>query len=302
MSECEPGIYYGSESLTDDEYFALPYASKSRFWDLQKMPETVRTIDDARAYTARDRDSYALTLGRAFDDAICDPEHWEARYVEGPTKTPSTKAWKKAQAESETPLLVASDFETIKNMVRSLLQHDVAGPIITYPEAKTQVVIVWDDPTTGIRCKGKIDMWSAHLGRSCHIDFKTWSQKRPGVPFARAFGYESCDYGYDVQAAHYLDGVEALRGGGGLREFLIIAVNKAPESWKPELHAVHVARYRRDSLEAAIRVRDELLVTWMSIKDGSWKPGPSRVHELETVRDYEDHHANTPLTREAAFL
>ena len=295
----EPGIYLDGE-VTDDVYFSLPYASKSQLWDVHRMPETVRTLEDARAYMAREKDSYALTLGRAFDDAVIDPDGWREKYDTGPTKTPTAKAFIAAQEASDKPLLVETDFDLVDNMVKSMYAHDLAGDILRYDKRRFQVVVVWDDPATGIRCKGKIDMWSAYMGRSVHVDFKTFSVKRPGLPFARAFGFESADYGYDVQAAHYLDGCGVIRPGHR-RDFLIIAVNKKPEDWKPDMHAVHVARYPDHDIDAALRVRDELLCQWQSIKDGTWTPNPSRVHELQTNRDTENHHANTPETPEGAF-
>jgi hypothetical protein len=290
----EPGIY---PDMPDAEYFALPYASKSKMWRVHSIPETVRNVDEARRYLNAPITGYHLDFGRAFDDAMQRSPDFTSKYAVGPTKTEGSKAWKKAQSENpDITYLKEDDIAMLPNMVDSVLSHDIAGPMCLSEKAKWQVVVVWDDPATGIRCKGKIDLWTAHRGQSTHADFKTWIPKRRNMDYSRAFGFEAEDYGYPLQVCHYLDGcgsLDELRGRPRFpRRFILIVVNKKPEDWDETRHAVFTTEYREDQLEGWLRVRDKLLTQWQSIQDGTWKPKPPQIHGMYTHGDAEKKHGD----------
>jgi len=278
MNLPDPGIYH---DVPDGEYHAWPYASKSQLWRIHEMPGNLATVEQARAWLAHKADSYALVFGRAFDDYVCCPDVgvWAARYAVGPTKTPDTKAWLKTQQDApNVALLTEDDYAAIPKMVESMLMHPVVGPLFT-GEGVWQASIVWDDPATGTRCKGRVDRWATWRGtdngptRPVHVDIKTTRNADP-----RVFPYDAKRFGYHVQAAHYLDGADVIRHAA--RDFVFVAVDKKPMPECPEYHRVELFRYVEPDIEAALRIRDELLIEWRQIQDGTWKPTRQHAHRL----------------------
>ena len=79
--------------------------------------------------------------------------------------------------------------------------------------AQVEQVRIWDDKITGLPCKAQLDLWV--IENELIVDVKTTS--------CRTYGefLKSCEqYGYDRQAAYYLDGTP------GAKRFVIIGVQK----------------------------------------------------------------------------
>ena len=304
-----PGVYPNHE-IQDDRYFRIPAASKSALWRIHLMPPTVRTLDQARAWIVGPKPTYAMILGRAFDDAMQYGDAWREKWLAGPTNPKTGKGFggdtqKFAAFVSDygETCLVPEDMDRIDKMRQAVYDHPDARSLLAFPDAIFQVVVIWDDERTGARCKGKIDLWSVRQGVSVHVDFKTWTKRRQHVPSELAFAWECEDRGYDLQAAHYLDGPATLDRSKGIephhREFTIIAIEKDPyviESTGEELYGVSVLDFEPAQLEGSLRVRDELLTAWCAIQDGTWKPPKLGTQKIRLANHREDHYANRPET------
>jgi hypothetical protein len=131
---------------------------------------------------------------------------------------------------------------------------------------RSEVSIVWDDPTTGLRCKARCDWLDIGNDRCALLDLKTTAD-------ASEFGRSIVRYGYHRQMAHYARGVEVVTGH---RPTAYIA---AVETSAPFGHMV--APMDGDALESGSREIDELLArvaesiatdTWPSYEHPeSWK-------------------------------
>lgn len=287
----EPGIYE-QDVLPDEAYHALPYASKSMLWKLHSAPANL-TLEQLRKYiTHQPAEAYQLDYGRAFDDALSNLKNFKDRYIIGPTKTAYTKAWVEQKAQNAGKVLITeTDYLAIPNMIESIRNHPVAGPLI-FGQGRWQVSIIWDDERTGVRCKGRIDRvtkWinpQLKIERVAHVDVKTARTADPTL-----FNYDARKYGYHVQAAHYSDGTQRLRPGHH-RDFVFVVVEKEPLDFDPLLHRVEVFTVDEYDLETALRVRDALLEQWSAVQSGAWKPQPSNPHRLWLPKPLEEEYGD----------
>jgi len=181
----------------------------------------------------------AMLLGRAIHYAILQPDELLKNFTgPEPTKPPGkdfdrrTKVGK-ANYERWTTAVLDPWVETHGDKTR-LTETEwghlpgIAASIDRTPEARyvlgaglCESSFVWDDPATGITCRCRPDVCGEE--RNLLVDVKSTTDARPG-PFSRAIGI----YGYARQAAHYLDGVNAVLGGGTVTNFVFVVVEKVP--------------------------------------------------------------------------
>lgn len=274
----EPGVYTG---VAESEYFAWPYASKSKLWALHDCPAKAKWERDNGGRESTD----ALTFGTAFDLAILSPDEFSERVIVGPTKTRDTVKWCEIQDENPDKILVtAAESASIRNMVASVKAHPIANLLLCETKGRNQVAVVWDDPA-GVRCKARIDRWcSVQLpgedrSYSTHIDVKT-------ARSAKAWDFEkdAGALGYPVQEALYRRGCECLdRAKGndnpGYRRFLFVVIGKSPDYGA--VHRVSVFEYRQGDIEELTPLVERLLRTWRDCEaSGVWPERPARVEEL----------------------
>lgn len=108
------------------------------------------------------------------------------------------------RAEGAIPVL-EPDWQKIEDMGEALTRHKMASTLLS--DGKPEVSMYAVDPHTGVLRRGRVD----YLTEEVVVDYKTASSAEPG-----AFAAACARYGYDMQAAWYLDVLEALgeaRGG-----------------------------------------------------------------------------------------
>jgi exodeoxyribonuclease VIII len=85
-------------------------------------------------------------------------------------------------------------------------------------QGKAETTHMWTDATTGVECKCRPDWLTSNL----IVDLKTTEDASP-----RGFQRSVANYRYHVQAAWYLDGIEAVTGTRP-DQFIFICVEKKP--------------------------------------------------------------------------
>jgi hypothetical protein len=118
------------------------------------------------------------------------------------------------RGEGKIPVLM-SDWERIDAMADAITHHRMASNLLSDGDPEVSAYAL--DPETGILRRGRID----YLNPEVVVDYKTTVHAEPG-----AFATSCARYGYDMQAAWYLDLCQALgeeRGG-----FAFIAQEKEP--------------------------------------------------------------------------
>lgn len=184
-----------------------------------------------------DKTSPALTFGRALHCAILEPDVFLRRYAvveAGAPKYPTSAQWnaKKSNPESDAAKawwrtweannagrtrLSLDDYDRAQRMADSARAHPVAAGLVTGGDRET--TFRWVDEATGLQCQARADLYASG---EFLMDVKTCRDASP-EGFSRAVA----GYQYDLQAAHYVEGVRAC--GDSIRWFVFLAIeSEAP--------------------------------------------------------------------------
>jgi hypothetical protein len=268
MKKYVPGVY---EDIPFDEYLQIPYLSKSLVSAVLKSPA------HARALLENPKKSQALELGSYIDDLLLgdiskyvpEPEfYFDDKGNKKPFTLKSSKCREmKARWELEGKGMVKKDYIEIGEAIKKNISNNAtASQLLT---GKKQVTIIWDEPTTGCRLKGRIDV----LGDGFITDLKTTRDASTD-----AFRRSMLLFGYHIQAAMYVDGYEFLTGD--LLPFNFVAVETEPP------FGIKSYSIREDSLMLGRMKYRKAAEIWKQCEEsGNW-PGYEEGIELIDVPPY----------------
>jgi hypothetical protein len=190
-----------------------------------------------------DRDSDALTFGKAFHCATLEPEVFVRQYAvveSGAPRYPTAAQWNakgKRSPDSQAAVdywsawnannagrtrLSQADYDRARHMADSVRRHPVAKGLLIGGDRET--TFRWQDEETGIECKARADLYA---GGEFLMDLKT-CRDASHEGFARSVA----SYAYDLQAAHYLDGIRS--NGDSIKWFVFLACeSEAPYVCQP---------------------------------------------------------------------
>ena len=207
------GIY---EGVSLDEYLSWPYVDHSCLTaGMRSMAHLKAAMDNPREPTE------AMQLGTLIHTAALEPGAVADRYVVMPpfeneirrpdgsayANVKATRQYKDRVAEfreanADKEIVTSEQHEIVTSVCQSLLEHKRAREWLG-AEGPVEVSIVWDEPTTGVRCKGRIDKWIK--GDAKIIDLKTTVD-------ASAAETAIAKFRYHRQMAMYRDGLWLLTG------------------------------------------------------------------------------------------
>lgn len=215
-----------------------------------------------------------LELGWLLHLAVLEPGRFDSEIVVPPKVDRRTKVgketWERFQAANVGKGFVDADTrQKVLRMRAALQQHPSAGEFLKSAGAN-EVSLVWEEPEVGVICKARIDRVGMIGAWPIVGDVKSArSAARRG--FERAI----YDYGYHIQAQHYLAGLQRLapiREGQPFRRFCFFVV----ESEAP--HCVAVYELDESALVAAEQDRQRFLKTWRQcVETGVWPAYPDGV-------------------------
>lgn len=201
----EPGIYY---DVPEDEYYSDPAFSQSQAkvlrvspakykWQLEHGGETAtRSLELGKL-------AHTRILGVGAQAVVIPPELLSSS---GAIAGKDAKAFVARTLAAGNVPVKAAQLAEVEAMAEMLMSHEEARALLTTP-GHAEASMWWDDPLTGIRCRGRVD-WLTTLGEAvCNTDYKSTADAGPF-----AFAKSVANYGYHVQAAAYELG---LRVGGG---------------------------------------------------------------------------------------
>jgi len=199
-----------------ETYLKWDAASNSRLGILKRSPAHLKHYLDTPS-----EDTDSLALGRATHMAILEPDRFSKLYVRGPEGDRRTKAVKEEWGvlqEKYGPefVLKPGDFQLCVEMRESVWRRKSARELLENT-GENEVSLVWDDISTGERCKARID----RLINRIIVDVKTTSD-------ASLLSFEKSvyDFGYYRQAPFYKEGCSVL--GIPIDLVVHIAVEKKP--------------------------------------------------------------------------
>ena len=168
----------------------------------------------------------AKTLGDAAHNLLLLGEGWADRYFVVPDGFSAAhhKKWAHLLAEYEAAvargatILTAKQHETVLAMYAALQKNETA--VSAFANGKPEQTMAWKDKETGVWLRCRPDFLPNKL--KLIPDYKTAENASP-----KAFRKAVWDYRYHVQAALYLDGIEAVTGERP-RSFFFVAQEKEP--------------------------------------------------------------------------
>ena len=240
--------------MTEQEYRAAEGVNKSTLWNLRKSPAHYKYfLENQREDTA------AFAFGRAVHAAILTPTAFKKDFAiipEGIDRR--TKAGKEEyqaflDASAGKEILTAQDAETVKAIVKAFKKNKDAVQLLK--GTKREKPLFWTDDNE-ILCKCRIDAYRTGL----IVDLKTAQDAE-----TETFTKESLRYGYDVQAAHYLDAyqhkVSSIRP-----DWYFIVIEKT------EPYAINILRADIGFLDYGFIRRQELIEKLKSCQEEKFFP------------------------------
>ena len=227
--------------MTEQEYRAAEGVNKSTLWNLRKSPAHYKYfLENEREDTA------AYRFGRAVHAAILTPAAYKRDFVTVPEGIDRrTKAGKEdyqafLDAAAGKEIISAEDAQTVAAIVKAFKKNKDAAALLK--GTKREKPLFWTDDN-GIKCKCRIDAYKT----GTVIDLKTALDAETDT-----FTKEALRYGYDVQAAHYLDAYQhkesAIRP-----DWYFIAIEKA------EPYAINILKADIGFLDYGYIRRQELI-------------------------------------------
>lgn len=169
------------------------------------------------------KDSKALLIGRATHKWILEPYSFYDEFAIAPDCDKRTKegkaTWEKFVAESNGKDVISqADFDVIQEMREALYATPFAKKLLDGEHEKS---FFWTDERTGIECKARPDTFSKIGNRYVCCDYKTTTDAETS-----AFMRQAIRLSYDLQSAHYCEGLKATYGHDF--DFVFICQEKNP--------------------------------------------------------------------------
>lgn len=260
-----PGIYPG---LGRAEYDAIKAVNQSTLKQFRRSPAHAKHyLDHGREETSD------LSFGTAVHAALLEPKRFQAEYIALPKydmrKTADKAAASAFIAANEGKTIIdGDDYQRCQKIIEAIRYNATASELLSLP-GPNEVAVVWNDPDTGLLCKALLDRIVSYRGITTVVDPKTTKNAAE-----RSFTYDCLKFGYHLQAAFYLDGLQANEPAD--RMFLFLAIEKEP----PYASAVYELDYL--SLEAGRDQCRRYLQQYADcLKTGFWPSYPDTIQTLQ---------------------
>jgi len=153
--------------------------------------------------TQPDKQTDAMAIGSAVHCAVLEPLAFTDRYCSFGGRRAGENWTDFVEANPDKTILKLPDFDRVMQINNAVMGHELSKQILTNPTNKTEVVIVWTDPSTGILCKARLDL----VSDDCISDLKTAAD-----PTTWAFCKSAASYHYYTQFAMYANGWQVVTG------------------------------------------------------------------------------------------
>lgn len=210
MKFTKPGIYF---NMDNDTYHADPSISNSGMGQLLKSPLHYWHASPFNPERVS-LDSLALRQGRVMHTLLLEPEkfneEWEIKEGVNSTK--------------KVGMIGEGDFKKLEKSVNAVRETELLSQLFKngYPE----VSIFWTDEETDVPCRIRADYLTANFVSDLKSTADISNYK---------IGYAVCDYGYDRQAAFYMEGIRQIKRL--LQNGVAVIEGKVDDAWLDRLIA-----------------------------------------------------------------
>lgn len=252
----EPGIYHG---ISNADYHASEGLNASTIKAFARM-----TPKRAMAHLSRGYTSDAMALGTLVHSAVLEPDTLDQyAMIDGDGRTKIIKDAKAAALERGQTVVTKAQWDTAMRLQEAAHSHSIVADLLS--EGAPEVSVYAD--VDGMRMRSRED-W---MRDEFIVDIKTTQDASP-----EEFSKSAWNFGYHIQAYHYLRMREAL---GGNARFLFVCL----ETVEPYDVAVYepdenmIGQGRRDWLRGVSAYRT-------AQESGEYAGHPVEVQTLELPR------------------
>lgn len=240
--------------MTEAEYRAAEGVNKSTLWNLNRSPLHYQYFLENEK-----EDTQSYKFGRAVHAAILTPTAYKRDFIIMPEIDRRTKAGKEEyqtflESAARKEVITESDAKTIKAIVAAFKKNKDAVSLLK--RTKREKPLFWTDEN-GVLCKCRVDAYRTGI----MIDLKTSSDAS-----TEAFARDSIKYGYDVQAAHYINGYQHIESAV-LPEWYFIVIEKS------EPFAINILKADIGFIDHGIIRRERLIEKLISCRENNSFPG-----------------------------
>lgn len=273
--------------LSMEAYHALPYVGHSRVLSkMRRSPQFCNATKDAQ-----DEDTDATLLGTALHTLLlCGKPAFERTFA----VLPPCEAILKSGKRKDSPCGASASYlgmdglaycgthsPEVTDTTRAILSveesqraHAMAAAVHNDPDAadvlrlapQREVTILWTDPETRLRCKGRADILGVRPGL-----IQVWDLKKSIRAHPDSFSREILRCGYHTQLAWYYHGLSVLGIKPDVTGFIVVN-----DCARDDVHEVGTYELVSDALLLGLeRNRDTLRRYADCVKTGQW-PGFGR--------------------------
>jgi exodeoxyribonuclease VIII len=201
------------QNVPEEAYHASSAVSSSRLKAFLEAPAKSQVPGS---------DTASLRFGSLIHTAILTPDLLEGLYCVTDLEriNKRDKAYKAEQERAgERELVKKTDWEEALRIRDAVHAQSTCRDMLAPVGLLTELSFAWDDPVTGLRCRGRADGWRADW---CSvIDLKSTADASPDG-FARSVA----NYHYHLQCSHYCAGLAQVAHEP--QAFFFLAVEKEP--------------------------------------------------------------------------
>lgn len=204
--------------MTEKEYRSMDGVSRSQLWRLKESPEHFKYAEEHP-----EEPTPALIFGQMVHKLVLEPKTFDEDFVIMPEVDRRTKEGRAIWADflegaGDRILIKEADYDKAVEMKDALMKIDLAKKLLT---GKHEIPVFWTDDLTGEPCKARLDCMVPLTDDVIIVDYKT-----TGDASTEAFIKSAINYGYDFQAAMYMEGVKKTMNKKA--RFIFIAQEKEP--------------------------------------------------------------------------
>lgn len=241
--------------MTEKEYRAHPAISRSELWRIRESPEKFKYYRENPP-----EPTPALVFGQLFHKMALQPEGVWDEFAVVPNVDRRTKDGKAEYTafleDSADKTIVTVDMaQQAAEMCAALQANDFCRKLLSGAKEKPYF---WVDDLTNEECKCRTDCTVEINGMPLVVDLKSTNDASN-----EAFVRDAVRYGYDFQAAMYLEGVKAVTGIE--HGFVFIAMEKT------EPYSINIFQCDKPFIQHGYDIFRELLGVYHDCKQtGEW--------------------------------
>jgi hypothetical protein len=163
--------------------------------------------------------SSAMITGSAVHTLLLEPDEFEKRFIVRKKTTTCSKKYQEYLLEAQDKeILFDTELEKAHACAESVKKNEFFK--LTIGGSKIEETFIWQDEDIDIECKTRPDFYHPH--KEFIVDIKTTDNCK-----VDEFAWSVARYGYHIQAAMALDGINKCLNGS-FTDFVIIAVETDP--------------------------------------------------------------------------